>query len=166
VARSPDGSKVFITGSGISPWTGNDYATVGYDARTGSQLWAQSYTGAHGRKNDIPSAIGVSPDGTRVFVTGQSIGKGNESYAYATISYNAVTGKKLWIARFNGQPFGADRAISLSLSPDGSLYRLAHTWLPPAAAAALAGPTRKPTIAAVASVTAHVPSKNAERNFS
>jgi hypothetical protein len=41
VAVSPDGKRVFVTGSSHSATTGNDFATVAYDASSGAKLWAK-----------------------------------------------------------------------------------------------------------------------------
>jgi hypothetical protein len=43
VAASRDGTKVFVTGSSYTRATATDYATVAYDAVTGTRLWAKRY---------------------------------------------------------------------------------------------------------------------------
>jgi outer membrane protein assembly factor BamB len=110
---SNDGSKVFVTG-GSTGSTGADYATVAYDASTGAQLWATRYSAG-----DSASALGVSNDGSKVFVTGFSDG-GSGSVDYATVAYAASTGARLWARRYNGPRGGDDYARALGVSADGS----------------------------------------------
>src|SRR5437870_4709988 len=69
-------------------------------ATPGSQLWVKRYNGPL-NDDDGARALGVSPDGTTVFVTGASIGTTNGD-DYATVAYNASTGANLWLARYNG----------------------------------------------------------------
>jgi hypothetical protein len=83
-AATTDGSKVFVTGSSYGS-TSNDYATVAYDASTGTGLWVRRYNGPR-NGNDDASALGASPDGSAVFVTGEIIGS-TSSFDYATIAY-------------------------------------------------------------------------------
>ena len=52
VAVSPDGTMVYVAGSGYSGG-GEYYATVAYRAATGRQLWVSRY---HGPVNDGASA--------------------------------------------------------------------------------------------------------------
>jgi WD40 repeat protein len=87
-------------------------------AAPGSRLWARRYDGpAH--SGDKASALGVSPDGSVVFVTGSS--KGSTSYFdYATVAYDSVTGMKLWAKRYDGPGNDGDSANALAVSPDGS----------------------------------------------
>jgi sugar lactone lactonase YvrE len=112
LAVSPDGTAVFVTGYTESSNDTNDYATVAYDALTGAKLWAKRYDKGH----DNALALGVSPDGSEVFVTGNSVRQTHGS-DYATLAYDASTGAKLWVKRYDG---GDDAALALGVSPDGS----------------------------------------------
>ena len=117
---SPDGSDLFVTGRSEGATAGStEYATVAYDAGTGAKLWHRRYTGGHWRDSAIVSALGVSPDGSTVVVTGTSYGP--TSYNdYATVAYDASSGKRLWWQRYNGRENDADHAWALAVSPDGS----------------------------------------------
>ena len=97
IAVSPDGTLVFVTGESYAIGTSYDYATVAYDAASGAQVWVERYNG-EADQVDVPSAIGVSPDGTRVYVTGYTSGS-TTSEDYATVAYDAVTGDQLWVQR-------------------------------------------------------------------
>src|SRR5439155_7316395 len=68
---------------------------------------------------DFATALGVSPDGSTVLVTGQSVGSGT-GYDYATVAYNASTGGQLWVKRYNGAINSDDFAYPLRVSADGS----------------------------------------------
>jgi hypothetical protein len=119
---APDGSAVFVTGTSIGSSTAEDYATVAYDATSGATLWASRYNGSGGYY-DFARAIGVSPDGSQVFVTGSSVGSVTiEGYDedYATLAYDATTGARIWTRRYDGPANGSDYAQALSVSPDGS----------------------------------------------
>jgi hypothetical protein len=118
VAVGPGGARVFVTGESQSVTTSGDYATVSYSAATGRQLWVRRYNGpANGF--DSARSVAVSPDGTRVFVTGDSFGR-TTSGDYATVSYSAVTGRRLWVARYNGPGNGGDAALSMAVGPGGA----------------------------------------------
>ena len=73
IVASPDGSKVFVTG-----WTrlasgDYDYGTVAYDPSTGAKLWVKLYNGP-ANASDFAHSVAASPDGSTVFVTGESQG--------------------------------------------------------------------------------------------
>src|SRR5205823_11572117 len=115
VTVSHDGSTVFVTGeSDVSNQL--DFATVAYEADTGLQRWVARYDGPAGQ-SDYPSAIGVSPDGTRVFVTGTS-SAGGVKVDYATVAYDASAGTDLWVARYTGSPGRVNHPNGLAVSPD------------------------------------------------
>jgi WD40 repeat protein len=86
VAVSPDSSMVLVTGASIGADFSIDYATVAYDASSGSQLWVRRYDGAAGR-DDFAYALAIRPDGSAVYVTGESIGTGGFD-DFATLAYS------------------------------------------------------------------------------
>lgn len=84
----------------------------------GAKLWAKRYNGP-GNSLDEAYSLDVSPDGTKVFVTGYSYG--SSGYAdYATLAYDASTGATLWIRRYDGPAKNQDVAYSLAVSLDGT----------------------------------------------
>jgi hypothetical protein len=117
VVTSSDGSKVFVTGRSAGPDGDDDFSTAAYTSSTGAELWVARYDGpAHDR--DLANALAVSPDGSRVFVTGGSYGAPSDS-DFATVAYDAASGAQLWVQRFAG-PNGYDGAGDVAVSPDGS----------------------------------------------
>jgi hypothetical protein len=115
---SPDGSTVFVTGYSYGSTGHMDYATVAQNASTGAKIWVKRYDGPD-HLSDRATAMGVSPDGSTVFVTGYSYGwTGSDDYA--TVAYRASTGKRLWAKRYNGPGNNYDNAWALRVSPDGS----------------------------------------------
>ena len=121
VAASPDGTSVFVTGYSSGTTAGAvDYATVGYDAATGAQLWVKQYTGSlSGGIGTQAYSVAVSPDGSTVYVTGES---GNDS-TFATVAYTAATGAQLWIKRYTGNGPSGSAAQALAVSPTtGTVY--------------------------------------------
>jgi hypothetical protein len=118
LAISPDGLTIFVTGGSWGEGAADfDYATVAYDAHTGGQLWVARYNGP-GDGNDFGNALGLSADGSRVFVTGESLGNTTD-FDYATVAYDAHTGARQWVARYNRPGNGGDAADTLRMSPDG-----------------------------------------------
>ena len=117
VAVGSGGGKVYVTGYSRGATSGDDYATVAYGAASGAWLWASRYSGP-GNRLDIARAMAVGPGGGKVFVTGLSEGR-RSGFDYATVAYNAATGARLWVARYNGPANGYDDAASVAVSPDG-----------------------------------------------
>ncbi len=86
----------------------------------GAKLWLQRYNGP-GNGSDAARSVAVSPDGGKVFVTGESKGAtpGTDPSDYLTVAYNAATGTQLWTARYKG-PGTYDDAQAVTVSPDGA----------------------------------------------
>jgi outer membrane protein assembly factor BamB len=121
LAVSPDGSAVYVTG-----WLGqgsptSSFTTIAYDATTGAQLWARSYQGPG--KLSVPEAIALSPDGSRLFVTGGSSQSPTGVVDFATVAYDTANGAVLWSRSY--QPpatseAGPGGAFAAGVSPDGT----------------------------------------------
>jgi len=121
-------SGLAVTAAGLSsaeaaaPLTASHSMTAPAAARpaaaSGAQLWVRRYNGP-GNGADVASAVAVSPGGHQVFVTGASTGTAT-GRDYATVAYNAATGKRLWASRYNGPGNGADSASAVAVSPDGA----------------------------------------------
>jgi DNA-binding beta-propeller fold protein YncE len=118
VTPSPDGTKVYVTGRSVGATSGDDYATIAYDATSGAELWVARYNGT-GNDNDQAYVVVASPDGSRVFVTGRSKGA-DTANDYATVAYDATSGAELWVARYNGPGNLNDATRWVGVSPDGT----------------------------------------------
>jgi outer membrane protein assembly factor BamB len=116
LAVSPDGSTVYVTGTSRA----SGYETVAYDAATGARLWAQREPASGGCCPSSAAAVGVSPDGSRVFVTGWLVVNAASGFDCVTIAYDAATGARLWTTRYNGPANLDDAAVALAVSADGS----------------------------------------------
>jgi DNA-binding beta-propeller fold protein YncE len=131
VAVSPDSLTVFVTGTvDVSPTNPADYTTIAYDSATGTPKWLTAYNGPGGGR-DFPSALAVSPDGSKVFVTGQSTGT-TSGYDYATLAYNSGTGAQLWETRYTSLSNAEDSANALAVSPDGTTVFVTGSTTTPA----------------------------------
>ena len=118
VRVTPDSSTVVVTGT-VGGSNGENYGTIAYDAATGTPLWSAIYDGPSADR-DYANALGVSPDGATVYVTGGSVSPTAQDYA--TIAYDAVTGAQLWLERYDGPNNGSDFATALAVGPDGTVY--------------------------------------------
>jgi Tol biopolymer transport system component len=69
VAQSPDGNKLFVTGTRVNT---KGYAVGGfliaYNSTNGSTIWSQTFNGSSGYGASY--AVAVSPDGSKVYVAG------------------------------------------------------------------------------------------------
>jgi hypothetical protein len=85
---SPDGSTVLVTGASPGAHSNYDFGTVAYAASTGAQLWVARYNGS-ANGFDAAEALAISPDGSAVFVTGESYGSMG-IYDMATVAYSTT----------------------------------------------------------------------------
>jgi WD40 repeat protein len=109
IAVSPNGSQVFVAGDSEAVFLAPDFATVAYQADIGAQSWLYVYGNA-----SVAKSVGVSPDGSRVLVTG--IGSGG----FATVAHDAATGLPVWIKGFSPSNHRSAAAVALAIDPDGS----------------------------------------------
>lgn len=84
-ASSPDGKFVFVTGVVRGLEGGEDYITVAYDVTTGAEIWTARYDGTASGLDQAMELV-VSPDGSTLYVTGESEGI-ETSYDIVTIAY-------------------------------------------------------------------------------
>lgn len=117
VTAGNHGPAVFVTGLSEGAGSGSDYATIAYSAVTGAQLWVRRYNGP-GNDFDEAWQAAVSPNSRQVFVTGTSAS--DTSLDYATVAYNATTGGRLWVQRYNGPGSDLDVSWSVAVSPLGN----------------------------------------------
>ncbi len=137
MASSRGGHRVYVTGASESQSGDLDYVTVALNAETGNQVWA-ARRGGSGGLDDGAYALAVSPDGTRLYVTGTTDAEalcvvfaqncGTDPSAagdFLTIAYDAQSGNELWRASHDGPWGGGDLAVDVAVSADGSeLYVL------------------------------------------
>jgi hypothetical protein len=103
---------VYVTGSSWGEATHYDFATIRYDAATGSESWVQRYNGA-GNAYDGASAIAVDKQGG-VYVTGPSNDKSANS-VFSTLKYATVDGAQLWNVQSGGpRDYAADLALDVA----------------------------------------------------
>lgn len=120
LAVSPDGSQVYMAAqSQTTPSQGAYdavYTTVTLDAVTGQTLWSATQGGGGTWR---PSALGVTPDGSTVIVTGGTLSGGTVStVAYGTGVGGTIAGRRLWTASYKAAL--VQWARELSIDPDGS----------------------------------------------
>jgi hypothetical protein len=126
LAINPAGTTAFVTGTSWSAQTAYDIATIAYRVSDGTQLWLNRYNGP-GNGDDFGLSAAVSPSGASLFVTGRSVGAASAD-DYVTIAYNAATGARRWVSRYNGPAGGSDQADSLAVNPAGTtVYVTGHS---------------------------------------
>jgi hypothetical protein len=121
VGVTPDGATVFVSGTTVyGSSKPSDAATLAYDASTGAEKWVDVYAStSDSDQRDRATRLVVSPDGSKVFVTGNSTCHdctGSAFVGYSTIAYDTDTGNRVWVAKYatDGGPY------SIAVSPDGS----------------------------------------------
>ncbi len=109
VALSPDGARVYVTGT---------QGTVAYNASTGAQLWVRRDSGFVGGGSTPAPAVVVSRAGAQVFAAGTSHGS-RSGEDFRVVAYRASTGAPLWAASFSGPGRRDDVVESAAVAPDG-----------------------------------------------
>lgn len=112
VALSPDGSTVYVAGHFEAFVASQDFAVVAYDAATGVARWTTRIDSPIHGEDNLEDLV-VSPDGSRVFVTGAT--RFDFAYDLFTAGVDAASGTLLWTALRDGS-----YANAIGVSPDGS----------------------------------------------
>jgi hypothetical protein len=123
IRLSPSGDTLywigFQYGAQVTNFHQNNYLTVAYRTSDGNLNWSMTYNGPAGDEDD-PWALALSPDGTKVFVTGYSVGGATTGVDQATVAYLASNGSQQWVSRFDSPNHGWDFGNAIAVSPDGS----------------------------------------------
>lgn len=121
-AVATGGGRVFTVGVSRDDVTGSDAVMLAYDAASGTPLWSARETGPV-NGYDTFSAVALTPDGKTVVATGRSdVGGGD--LGWATVAYDAASGKRLWTAR-RDPTTSTDQPFAIGMSPDGSAVYVA-----------------------------------------
>jgi hypothetical protein len=129
LAISPNAGTVYVTGFSSPTKTAvhSSYVTIAYNAATGRPRWISRYARTRHGLNRA-SSVAVAPSGQRVFVTGESQGSPSKA-DYATVAYDANSGRRLWVSRYNGPVYGRDIAVKVAVSPAGNhVYVTGNSW--------------------------------------
>ena len=122
IGTSPDGSAVFITGYGYTKPATTDIVTIAYDAGSGAELWSKRFGSE--TKYDEAHSLSVSPDGSRLFVSGVTWDVNGQDTR--TIAYDTESGSRLWSRRYDSPAHGEDSA-SDAVTSDGSVLFVTGT---------------------------------------
>jgi len=128
LAVSPDGSTAVLVAEDVDfnqadPYNSTStWVAVAYDTRDGSQRWQTKLPRL--ATYDAPRSVAFSPDGGRVYATGEQYVFGNpittpHNSVLTTVAYEAGTGRVLWRTPTDVGP-GTDNGRTVAVSPDGS----------------------------------------------
>ena len=85
---------------------------------SGARAWVSRFDGpAH--RSDLPYQLAVSPDGSRVFVGGDSYAGGCSDLS--TVAYDSSDGSQLWASRYDGAVHTCDDFAGIAIREQGDL---------------------------------------------
>ncbi len=108
--------NVFVTGWSIGSGTAADIVTLRYNPETGDTIWVNRYNGASNLEEKVSA---ITSDNNAVYVTGWSIDPNRD---ILTIKYDAATGNRLWVKKFNGAGNGGDYGFAIAVNAAGEVY--------------------------------------------
>jgi len=117
-------SSVYVTGGSQRTAGDDDYATIAYNASTGSQQWAARFNGAAGKADDAVD-VTVLDDG-KVAVTGTSV-DANDKGDFLTLRYSD-DGSEEWANSYNSPYDNDEAAKSLAIDSQSNLPVLGNSY--------------------------------------
>ncbi|HMQ79085.1 MAG TPA: T9SS type A sorting domain-containing protein [Ignavibacteria bacterium] len=108
--------NVFVTGWSLGSGTAADIVTLRYDPETGDTIWVNRYNGASNLEEKVSA---ITCDNNAVYVTGWSVDPNRD---ILTIKYDAATGSRLWVKKFNGAGNGGDYGFAIAVNAAGEVY--------------------------------------------
>ncbi|HEX9823399.1 MAG TPA: PQQ-binding-like beta-propeller repeat protein [Actinomycetota bacterium] len=130
LAVSPDGRRLFVAGS-EDTGEDTDWVTIALDAATGEREWVANHAGP-AADDDEAWLVAASEDGERVYVAGfDRTAATAAGLNVVTIAYDASTGERAWIARFDGDPQRIDFPRAIGVSGDRVVVTGSSLGAPP-----------------------------------
>jgi hypothetical protein len=122
VAVSPDGESVYAAGR-LRGWPDADLLVAELDGATGAIRWTDTHAGSGGLDDEALDAA-LSPDGERLFVTGELDRRIDyqaqlERGDIITLAYDTEERTRLWTSVHDGPMGLRDEPANLAVSPDG-----------------------------------------------
>ncbi len=119
---------VYVTGASDGLFSGvTDYATIAFDASSGTQLWASRYN--YSNMMDVPTGISYDASAHSVYVTGAS-GSSLLDFDIATVRYMAGPAGGAQIADHRDVYTGAgfDKPFGMVTDASGNMYIVGTTY--------------------------------------
>ncbi|HMS66176.1 MAG TPA: SBBP repeat-containing protein, partial [Ignavibacteria bacterium] len=117
IVKTDNSGNVYVGGYSTGSGTASDYTLLKYNS-SGNLLWINRFNG-QANDNDILKSMVIDSSGN-VYVTGYCKNAGTLD-DYTTIKYSS-DGVQEWIQTFNGSSNSEDKACSLALDNQGSVY--------------------------------------------
>jgi hypothetical protein len=115
VAIDQDDDRAYVTGASFSVAGDMDVATVGYDLRSGSELWATRWDGP---LHDFDAGDSLVATGGRVDVAGQTLGQ-NGAPDFVIQTLDGDSGGPVGLIRYDGPGGGFDAPNASAVDRSG-----------------------------------------------
>ncbi len=119
VVVSPDSTRVFVAGRARTVAGSGSFTVRAYNASNGTVLWTDNYDREAAKLPDWAQAVVVSPDGTKVYVAGNTTTAAG-GLAFTVRTYNAADGALIWEDHFDREADLEDETNELILNYSGT----------------------------------------------